>query len=201
MLKKTILLIGLVLVVSCGGNIPSVKTLAQHQQNNPAAFKNDASYVIGPGDVLSIDVWKEPALSKQVTIRLDGKTSLPLVNDVTAAGLTCAELRQQLIEKYKDYVDVPEISVTVVASLSKKIYLLGNVTRPGEYALQKNMTFVQGISKAGGLAEFADTSDILLIRRIDGKEQTFIVDYDAIISSKDLSQNIQLRPDDTIYVP
>ena len=201
MFKKTILLIGLALVVSCASDIPSVKTLAKHQKSNPATSTSDDSYLIGPGDVLSIDVWKEPDLSKQISVRLDGHISLPLVNDVEAAGLTSTELREQLTEKYKDFVDVPEVSVTVIESRSKRIYVLGKIRKPGEYALQKNMTVVQAISLAGGLAEWADSSDIKLIRKIKGTEKTFRVDYDAIVSGEDLAQNVQLQPDDTIFVP
>ena len=201
MLRKATLFIGLAVLVACASDLPSVKTLAQHEQSNQAISKDDAPYVIGPGVILSIDVWKEPELSKQVSVRLDGNMSLPLVNDIKAAGLTCGELRSQLTEKYTDFVDVPEVAVTVIESRSKRIYLLGKVARPGEYPMQKNMTVVQAVSLAGGLAEWADSSDVKLIRKIDGKEQTFLVDYDAIVSGEDLSQNVLLQPDDTIFVP
>ena len=201
MLKKLSLLIGLAMLVACASDIPSVKTLAKHEQANPPTSEPDDDYVIGPGDILSIDVWKEPDLSKQVSVRLDGNISLPLVNDIDAAGLTSAELREQLTQKYKDFVDVPEVSVTVLESRSKRIYLLGKINRPGEYPLQKNMTIVHAISLAGGLAEWADASDIKLIRKIKGTEKTFRVDYDAIVSGEDLAQNVQLQPDDTIFVP
>ena len=201
MLRKIVLLIGLAMLVACASDIPSVKTLAKHQQSNPATLKSDDSYLIGPGDVLSIDIWKEPELSKQVSVRLDGHISLPLVNDIEAAGLTLVQLREQLAEKYKDFVDVPEVSVTLIESRSKRIYLLGKVNTPGEYPLQKNMTVVQAISLAGGLAEWADSADMRLIRKIKGTERTFRVDYDAIVSGEDLAQNVQLQPDDTILVP
>jgi len=201
MFRKIVLLIGLAMLVACASDIPSVKTLAKHQQSNPATLKSDDSYLIGPGDVLSIDIWKEPELSKQVSVRLDGHISLPLVNDIEAAGLTLAQLREQLAEKYKDFVDVPEVSVTLIESRSKRIYLLGKVNTPGEYPLQKNMTVVQAISLAGGLAEWADSADMRLIRKIKGTERTFRVDYDAIVSGEDLGQNVQLQPDDTIFVP
>jgi polysaccharide export outer membrane protein len=201
MLKKAILLIGLAMLVACASDIPSVKTLAKHQESNAAADKSDADYLIGPGDVLSIDVWKEPEMSKQVSVRLDGNISLPLVNDIEAAGLTLVQLREQLAGKYKDFVDVPEVSVTLIESRSKRIYMLGKVARPGEYPLQKDMTIVQAISLAGGLAEWADVEDIKLIRKIKGTEKTFRVDYDAIVSGGDLAQNVQLQPDDTIFVP
>jgi polysaccharide export outer membrane protein len=201
MFRKIVLLIGLALVVSCASDIPSVKTLAKHQASNSAADKSEADYIIGPGDVLSIDVWKEPEMSKQVSVRLDGNISLPLVNDIEAAGLTLVQLREQLAGTYKDFVDVPEVSVTLIESRSKRIYLLGKVNSPGEYPLQKDMTIVQAISLAGGLAEWADSSDVKLIRKIKGTEKTFRVDYDAIVSGEDLGQNVLLQPDDTIFVP
>jgi polysaccharide export outer membrane protein len=205
MAGKTISLVtliaGCLVLTSCAGNIPSVKTLAQVQQSNPGVAASEESYLIGPGDKLSIDVWKEPDLSKQVTVRLDGKISLPLIEDVVAAGLTSAQLRTQLTEKYGQYADSPVVSVTVLESHSKKIYLLGKVTKPGESELQKEMTVVQAISLAGGLTEWADTSAIRLIRKIKGVEKTFRVDYDAIISGKDVTQNVQLQPEDMIFVP
>jgi polysaccharide export outer membrane protein len=201
MFRKIVLLIGLSMLIACASHLPSVKTLAKHPGSNPSADKSDAGYVIGPGDLLSIDVWKEEELSKQVSVRLDGKISLPLVNDVQAAGLTSTELRNHLTEQYKDFVDVPEVAVTVIESRSKRIYLLGKVNAPGEYPLQKDMTIVQAISLAGGLAEWADSSDVKLIRKIKGTEKTFRVDYDAIVSGEDLAQNVQLQPDDTIFVP
>jgi polysaccharide export outer membrane protein len=190
-----------VLVAACSASLPSVSTLAREEKPAQAAVSSDDAYVIGPGDVLAIDVWKEPTLSKQVSVRLDGKMSMPLVNDIDAAGLTCKQLRDQLIEKYTSYVDAPEVSVTLVESRSKKIYLLGKVNKPGEYPLQKNMTVVQAISLAGGLTEWADSSDIKLIRKMKGVQKTFRVNHDAIVSGKDLSQNVLLEPDDTIFVP
>jgi len=204
MLNKIIatsLLAGLVLLASCASNLPSVKTLTEYQKNEEVAVTPIESYVIGPSDLLSVDVWKEPELSKQVTVRLDGHVSLPLVSDVKAAGLTCEELQSQLTEKYEEYVEAPEVSVTLLESRSKKIYLAGKVIRPGEYVLQKNMTIVQAISMAGGLDQWANASDIRLIRKIKGTEKTFRVDYDAIVAGEDLSQNILLQPDDTIFVP
>jgi polysaccharide export outer membrane protein len=178
-----------------------VKTLADQPQASQVLGKSNDSYLIGPGDILSVDVWKEPDLSKQVIVRLDGNISLPLVNDVKAAGLTCGALRKYLSIRYRDYVEIAEVSVTLIESHSKKIYLVGKVNGPGEYVLQKNMTILQAISRAGGLGEWADAEDIRLIRRINGVEQTFRVDFEAIVTGEDLSQNILLQPDDTIFVP
>ena len=195
------LLMMLLVLSGCATSIPSVTALVKAQQAEQDSQTSADSYIIGPGDILAVDVWKEPELSKQVSVRLDGKISLPLVEEIQAAGLSTAELRNALAARYKSYVEVPVVSVVVVESRSKKIYLLGKVTKPGEYVLQKNMTVVQAISLAGGLAEWADTSDIKLIRKTRGVEKTFRVDYDAIVSGKDPRQNVQLEPDDTIFVP
>ena len=201
MLRNVIIILGLVLLVACAIDLPSVSTLAEYEQANPVASKSDNDYLIGRGDVLSINIWKEPELSKQVTVRLDGNISMPLVGDLQAAGFTCTELRDQLTEKFEGYVEVAEVSVTVTQSLSKKIYILGKINSPGEYPLQKNMTILQAISIGRGLDQWADTSNIRLIRNINGVEKTFKVDYDAIVSGDDLSQNVLLQPDDTIFVP
>jgi len=199
--RKIVLLIGFAMLVACGGNITSVKTLTKDQKSNRSFATTLNAYVIGPGDILAIDIWKEPELSKQVSVRLDGHISLPLVNDIRAAGLTPTELRNYLTIRYQDYVEAPAVSVTLLESHSRKIYIFGKIGTPGEYELQKNTTFLQAISRAGGLGEWADTEDIRLIRKIDGVERTFSIDYEAIISGEDLSQNILLQPDDTIFVP
>jgi polysaccharide export outer membrane protein len=188
-------------VAACAASIPSVSTLAREPQPTQTAAASADSYLIGPGDLLAVDVWKEPDLSKQAVVRLDGKISLPLVNEVDAAGLTCGELRNQLTEKYQNFVSAPVVSVTLVESRSKKIYVTGKVAKPNEYPLQKNMTVAQAISLAGGLTEWADSSDVKLIRKMKGVQKTFRVNYDAIVSGKDLSQNVLLEPDDTIIVP
>lgn len=200
MFRIKILLLALTVLVACGGNIPSVKTLEQYEDKRSTVTTID-SYVIAPGDVLAVDIWKEPELSKEVTVRLDGNISLPLVNDIKAAGLTPVELQNYLVIRYKDYVEAPAVSVTLKESRSRKIYILGKVNTPGELVMEKNMTFLQAISRAGGLTEWADTSDIRLIRKIQGAERTFSINYEAIISGEDLSQNILLQPDDTIFVP
>lgn len=196
----TTMFIGVTLLASCAGNIPSVKDLPEIEKTE--LYKpSQAAYIIGPGDVLAVDIWKEPDLSKQVTVRLDGKISLPLANDVNAAGLTCNHLQVQLTETYKGFVEVPQVSVTLLESRSTKIYVLGKINNAGEYPLQKKMTVVQAISLAGGLDRWADTSDIRLIRKINGVERSFRIDYDAVVSGKDMNQNVQLQPDDTIFVP
>jgi len=201
MLRKIVLLIGLAMIVSCASDIPSVKVLEELQKSNQRYSKSKDSYVIGPGDILGIVVWKEPELSKEVSVRLDGIIALPLLNEIKAAGLTCDQLRNYLEIRYGEYVELAQVSVNLRESHSKKIYLLGKVAVPGEYVLKKNMTVVQAISLAGGLAAWADDEGIKLIRKINGVERAFVVDYEAIVSGKDPSQNVQLQPDDTIFVP
>jgi polysaccharide export outer membrane protein len=204
MIKKTTLVALIAapyLLMSCASEIPSVKTLSKYYQNETTEQKSTESYLIGSGDVLAVDVWREETLSKEVTVRLDGKMSLPLVEDIQAAGLTCEELENLLEEKFEDFVDVPEVSVTLLKSGSGRIYLVGKVGGPGEYPLEKKMTVLQALSRAGGLGPWADTSDVRLVRTIDGVERQFRVDYEAIVSGKDLSQNIILEPGDTIVVP
>ena len=204
-MKKKISPFGLLMMslvlTACAGSIPSVTALAKAQQAEQGSQTSVDSYIVGPGDILAVDVWKEPELSKQVSVRLDGKISLPLVEEIQAAGLSTTELRDSLAVRYQSYVESPVVSVVVVESRSKKIYLLGKVAKPGEYVLQKDMTVVQAISLAGGLAEWADTSDVKLIRKTKGVEKTFRVNYDAIVTGKDPRQNVQLEPDDTIFVP
>ena len=98
-------------------------------------------------------------------------------------------------------MQAPEISITLLNSSSRRIYLLGKVNKPGEYPLTTNMTFLEAITRAGGLSQWAETSNIRLIRKVAGAPRTFLIDYEAIISGEDLSQNILLQPDDFIYVP
>ena len=204
MIKKTIsvTMIGLLcLITSCASNIPSVKTLSECYQGEAKEQQSTELYVIGSGDILAVDLWREETLSKQVSVRLDGNISLPLIEDVKAAGLTCEELENLLKEKYKDFVERPEVSVTLIQSGSGKVYILGKVSGPGEYPLEKQMTLLQAIARAGGLGVWADTSDIRLVRKIGGVERQFKIDYKAIISGEDMSQNIMLEPGDTIFVP
>ncbi|MEW6327908.1 MAG: polysaccharide biosynthesis/export family protein [Thermodesulfobacteriota bacterium] len=161
----------------------------------------DDTYIIGPSDVLEIQVWKEPDFSRVVPVRADGMITLPLINDIEAAGLTPLQLKKELEQKIKDFVEVPEISVIVKESLSRRIYIIGKVAKQGEYLLTKDMTVLQALSVAGGLAEWADSDDIVIIRRAGGEEKRILFDYGKVISGRKLEQNIYLQPNDTIIIP
>jgi len=160
------------------------------------------SYVIGSEDVLYIHVWgEEKTLSKQVTVRIDGKISMPLVDDIQATGLTPLQLKGKLTERLKDFVEAPNVTVIVMEANSFKVYVSGQVKTPGVLRLRNETSLAQAISMVGGLTEWANQSKIIIIRKEDGKEKQFTINYKKIISGKDLKSNIILKAGDTIIVP
>jgi len=161
----------------------------------------DSSYIIGPMDVVEIQVWKEPDFSRQALVRPDGKITVPLIGDIRAAGMSTLGLKALLTEKLKGFIDNPEVTVILVESRSKNFYIIGNVNQPGTYPLSPGMTVLQALSAAGGLGEWADKDTIRIIRRSGGKEEIMPFDYNKVISGKKLEQNILLEPNDTIIVP
>lgn len=160
-------------------------------------------YVIGPEDVLEILVWKNTELSKVVTVRPDGNISLPLVGDVQAAGLSPMTLRDQIVKRLTEFKEVPEVSVIVQQVNSYSIYILGEVARPGKYQLKSHATLLQAISLSGGFTPFASRNNIKVLRKLNSgaQEQTFKIRYKDIVSKEDATQNILLKPGDTIIVP
>ena len=159
-------------------------------------------YQIGAEDILEITTWKEPDFTREeILVRLDGKLTFPLLNDVQAAGLTTLDLKGVIENGLKDYVSSPVVTVNVRAPLSKRFYILGEVRRTGEYPLVKHLTVLQAFALAGGFTEWASKDEIILLRSEGGKEKIFRIDYKDITKGKDLSQNIKLKTDDTIIVP
>jgi polysaccharide export outer membrane protein len=161
----------------------------------------DPNYVIGPSDVLSIDVWKETELSVTVPVRPDGKISLPLVNDVEAAGMTPMALTAALTEKLKKYFADPRVAVTVKEINSKRVYILGQVARPGAYSLVPKMTVFQALSTAGGFGQYADLKNIYVLRTENGRQVKLTFNYKDFVKGKGTEQNVLLQPDDSIVVP
>jgi polysaccharide export outer membrane protein len=161
----------------------------------------ESSYIIGPMDVLEIQVWKEPDFSRQVLVRPDGKITLPLVGDIRAAGMNTLSLKALLAEKLKGFIDNPEVTVILLQSQSKNFYIIGNVNQPGTYPLSPDMTVLQALSAAGGLTQWADKDSIRIIRRSSEKQEIIPFDYDKVVSGKKLEQNVLLKPNDTIIVP
>jgi polysaccharide export outer membrane protein len=157
-------------------------------------------YVIGCEDVLYIHVWKEDALSRTVPVRMDGNISLPLIRDIKAAGLTPLQLEAAITERLKGFFENPTVSVTVMETNSFKVYVSGEVRTPGVYRLRSETTILQIIPMAGGFTEWAKQKKILVIRKENGKEKRFTVDYKKAMKGDDPSSNVILKPGDTIIV-
>jgi polysaccharide export outer membrane protein len=151
--------------------------------------------------VLEILVWKEPDLSRTVTVRMDGKISLPLVDDIPAAGSKPLEVKERITQALSGFVDAPAVYVILQEQNSKRIYLVGKVNSPGEYPLKRDMTLLHAIALAGGFAEWAGTGDIVIIRKGPKGQVRIKADYGRAVSGKDIEQNILLYPDDVIIVP
>lgn len=166
-----------------------------------SAEKDSPDYQIGPDDILNIFVWKEAELTRDVTVMADGKISFPLIGDIIVQGKTVAELKDIITTKLKNFIDAPEVTIIVNESRSRRIYTIGNVKAPGPYPLAPNMTVLQALSAAGGFAEWADTKNILIIRREGGKEAQLNFNYKDVVAGKKIEQNIMLKPNDTIVVP
>jgi polysaccharide export outer membrane protein len=167
----------------------------------PAGVTPPAGYVIGPEDQLSIVYWREKDLSADVVVRPDGLISLPLLNDVNAAGLSPEQLRVAITQGASKFVEEPTVSVVVKAINSRKVYITGQVGKPGPFPLGGPTTVLQLIAMSGGLAEYAKKSEIVVIRNENGKSTTFPFNYEEVMKRKNLGQNIELKPGDTVIVP
>lgn len=183
----------------------ATKALRQEEYYLPAGTPDPAKppdqfYTIGPGDVLGINVWKEPTLSGPVKVRPDGYLTLPLINEVQVVGLTTSELRKVLEAKYKRFVATPFVTLRVEGIASNETFLVGRVNKPGAYPLRGNESLLQLLTRAGGLNIFAKSDSIRVVRRNGVKITEYIVDYNAILKG-DLEQDILLRPGDRIIVP
>jgi polysaccharide export outer membrane protein len=159
-------------------------------------------YVIGIGDVLQINVWKEPDVSvEQVGVRSDGKISIPLVKEVFTAGLTPLQLEDVLTQKLRQYINNPVVTVIVLEVRSQRIFIVGNVGSSGMIPLEPGLTVMRAIGLAGGVTEFARRKKIFVLREIGGQPQKIPFDYTAVLSGKDPEQDFELEPGDTIFVP
>jgi polysaccharide export outer membrane protein len=163
------------------------------------------NYIVGPGDILDISVWKEEALSKPVTVLPDGEIYFPLIGGIRAAGKTVPEIREEIKQKISVYVPDPTLSVDVRQVNSMIIFVLGRVNNSGRFVVNAKTNILQGIAMAGGLNPFAKRNDIKVIRQEGGKgagkTQTFLFRYDDVADGKNLEQNIWLQRGDVILVP
>jgi polysaccharide export outer membrane protein len=188
----------LVVMLLCGaGN----SIAAPVKGSQVAAVEQGSPYVIGANDLLNIYVWKEKELTQDVTVMPDGKISFPLIGEVVAAGQTTAQLRDAIADKLQKFVTAPEVTVIVKETRSRVVYTIGKVARPGPYPLAPQMTVLQALAAAGGLTEWADKNNILIVRREGDKESQLRFNYKEYTSGENLEQNVLLKPGDTIVVP
>jgi len=162
---------------------------------------DDPNYVIGAEDELNINVWKEPEVTRMVPVRPDGKISLPLINDVQAAGLTPMQLRKELQERLKKFIAEPQVTVIVSKINSQRVFVVGEVLRAGAFALVPNMNALQALSSAGGFTQFASVKKIRIVRIENGKQIIIPFNYKEVVSGKKPEGNVVLKPGDTIVVP
>lgn len=166
------------------------------------AAHSDGSYVIGANDVLAINVWKEPDVSRTVPVRSDGKISLPLVGELQAGGQTPRQLEQEITKRLQNYISEPEVTVIVTDSKSQKVNILGMVSRPGAYLLIGSTNVLDAVAMAGGFKDFAKQKSMYVLRQsADGTPQRIPFNYKEVIKGKNPEQNIRLQAGDTVVVP
>jgi polysaccharide export outer membrane protein len=167
----------------------------------PSPAATDPTYVIGPEDMLDISVWKEPDVSRLVPVRPDGRISLPLINDVQAAGLSPQQLAGIVAEKLRKFLNEPQVTVIVTAINSQRVFVVGEVLRAGAFPLLPGMTVLQALSSAGGFTTFADVKKIHILRVRAGKHVELPFNYRDVLKGDNPDQNIKLEPGDTVVVP
>jgi polysaccharide export outer membrane protein len=167
---------------------------------NPAS-KAGKDYVIGADDVLDVSVWKEQELTRSLQVRPDGKISMPLLGDVQAAGLTPGQLAQNVSDKLKKYLTAPQVTVILTQINSQRVYVMGEVTRPGAYPVLPGMTVLQAISSAGGLTPFANSKKIFLMRDENHIQTKYPFSYKEVLDGRKAEENLPVKAGDTIVVP
>jgi polysaccharide export outer membrane protein len=204
------LLLGFGLILSLGSpfrargqaaDAAKAKVAPTAAQAAAQAVANDPEYKIGPQDVLRIDVWKEAEISRTAPVRPDGRISLPLLNDVQAAGLTPTQLATVITDGLKKFITNPQVTVGVTEINSRRVYVTGEVTHQGAFPLLPNMTVLQALSSAGGFSQFAKLKSIYVLRTEDGKQIKHPFNYKDVVSGKKPESNIPLLPGDVIVVP
>jgi polysaccharide export outer membrane protein len=166
-----------------------------------AAVPVAPDYLIGAEDLLSIVFWRDKDMSADVMVRPDGMISLPLLNEVHAAGLTPTQLKDLLVEQSKKYVEDPNVTVVIKAINSRKVFITGEIAKAGPYPLAGPTTILQLISMAGGLRDYAKADKIAIMRTENGKPVSYRFNFQEVLKGKKLQQNILLKPGDTIIVP
>ncbi len=175
------------------------KDALSQKQAQGEVIADSSQYVIGPEDTLYVHVWKEETLSRTVPVRIDGKISLPLIDEIQAAGLTPLQLKENLIKRFRDFVDIPNVSVIVMEANSFKVFVSGQVKTPGVVRLRSETSILQLIPMVGGFTDWANEKKVLVIRKEGGQERRITINYKRIVNGKD--PNFVLKSGDTIIVP
>jgi len=170
------------------------------QTKSAEATPQQPEYLVGQGDLLHVNVWKETEISQTVVVRPDGNISLPLINEVPVAGLSPLQIQKLVTDKLKTILTNPQVTVTVVEVRSKMVYITGEVGRPGAYPMSTPLNVLQLIARAGGLNEFANRKNIYILRKDDAKHRLHF-NYKEVVKGKNSDQNITLQPGDTVVVP
>jgi polysaccharide export outer membrane protein len=180
---------------------PSTQPPPKQSQTMPAGVTPPAGYVIGSDDALAIRFWSDTQLSVDVVVRTDGKISIPLLNDIQASGFTPEELALELEKAATKYITEPDATVIVREIRSRRVYVIGQgVAKSGVVLLNSNMDVLQVLAAAGGLVEYADKKNIVIIRKEGGKERRMKFNFDDVVKGKNLQQNVLLQPGDTVVV-
>ena len=193
------------MLAQTSGTQPATATKSESSNSAKSSDEVQASnvapdYVIGADDTLHISVWKEPELTETLPVRPDGKISMPLLNDVTAAGLTPLQLRDEITERLKKYIADPRVTVVVTGMNSRRVFATGEVLHTGPMTLLPHMTVLQALAQAG-FSQFANPKGIYLLRIEKGKQQKIPFNYKEVVKGNHPEQNIELKPGDTIVVP
>lgn len=189
---------------SSPANATPIRTAANDAKpaaTSAAVAANDPDYKIGPLDILRIDVWKEADISRLAPVRPDGKISLPLLNDVQAAGLTALQLSTAITNGLKEYITNPQVTVSVNEINSRRVFVTGEVLRSGALPLLPNMTVLQALSSAGGFTPFARLKKIYVLRVEGGQKVKHSFDYKEVLKGNKQEQDIPLQPGDVIVIP
>jgi polysaccharide export outer membrane protein len=186
-----------------GKEVPSFPSANAGDETKPSVTPatTDPAYVIGPQDVLDINVWKEPDMTRVVPVRPDGKISLPLINDVQAAGVTPQQLAADITTKLKKFLTEPQVTVIVSAINSQRVFVIGEVIHAGAFQLVPGTTVLQALANAGGFTTFANVKKIHVMRVVNGKHVELPFNYREVLNGDNQDQNIKLEPGDTVVVP
>ena len=165
------------------------------------AMAQDPNYTVKPGDTLSISVWKEPDLQKETLVRPDGSFSFPLVGEVDAKGKTVADINKFMSQRLAKFISDPVVTVSIQEIKGNKVYVIGQVNKPGEFIMNPTVDVMQALSMAGGTTPFASLGDIVVLRRTPGGKQSLPFRYNDVVKGKRLDQNIDLQAGDVVVVP